>query len=750
MLPVPNLDDRMFEELVKDARKAIPKYMPEWTDENYHDPGITLIELLSWFTEMQSYYLNRITTKHELKFLKLIGIYPREARPAEACVTFQGASQAVIIPKGTKLQARELVFETDKRLICAPAKLEKILVRSESETNDYSTFNSNNGVAYLAFGQEPKQGHRLYLGFDQTLPSGEPLSFMINLYENYPIPKAPWNGDEQSFFPSAKVSWKYYGGEGHSASWQAVELLQDETVHLSHSGLLTLSIPQVMKATMIHPAHDKPRYWLCCTLEEEGYEVAPRIEEISINTIAVKQQETLSELHTFSSTGLPEQKFQIATYLANVGMVEVQVQGHDGDWRDWQAVEDLTSCTGSEPAYQLRYEQQTKTLSILFGDGEHGQIPQAGSNNIRVICYSKDFAQERLLGRSNGLPNQRFELFTTNLLAESFQIQVGIRRPSLQHEGEEAIVWQDWVRVRDFDRSRSFDRHYVLDLDKGELVFGNNEHGLIPEPFERDNIRIISCQLGGGEKGNVQKELISQIIEPSADLQHMRVSNHYPAQGGQDRETLAEAKLRAQRMIKKTERAITALDLEELVLTTPGLRVARVKAIPLYEVGLRDYPLNKAPAQVTVVVVPYSEAEKPMPSKGFLETVKRRLEQHRLITTEIHVVPPEYVKVTVHGVVVVEDYFKDDAQGIIAVLNNLLHPFHQGESEGWPFGRTVYKGDVFSAINQVKGVAFIQDLWLEVEGRGAKKELNGNITLPPHGLVYSGEHSIEIISKRDI
>ena len=43
-LPVPNLDDRTFQDLVNEARRRIPVYCPEWTDHNLSDPGITLSE----------------------------------------------------------------------------------------------------------------------------------------------------------------------------------------------------------------------------------------------------------------------------------------------------------------------------------------------------------------------------------------------------------------------------------------------------------------------------------------------------------------------------------------------------------------------------------------------------------------------------------------------------------------------------------------------------------------------------------
>ena len=51
-IPLPNLDDRSFDELTAEARALIPGLQPDWTDHNPSDPGITLVELLAWLTEM--------------------------------------------------------------------------------------------------------------------------------------------------------------------------------------------------------------------------------------------------------------------------------------------------------------------------------------------------------------------------------------------------------------------------------------------------------------------------------------------------------------------------------------------------------------------------------------------------------------------------------------------------------------------------------------------------------------------------
>jgi hypothetical protein len=71
-LQLPNLDDRRYADLVEEARSLIPTHAPEWTNHNPSDPGITLIELFAYLTEMLIYRLNRVTDENKKKFLKLL------------------------------------------------------------------------------------------------------------------------------------------------------------------------------------------------------------------------------------------------------------------------------------------------------------------------------------------------------------------------------------------------------------------------------------------------------------------------------------------------------------------------------------------------------------------------------------------------------------------------------------------------------------------------------------------------------
>jgi hypothetical protein len=71
-IPLPNLDNRSYDDLVEQARSLIPKFAPGWTDHNPTDPGIVLIELFAWLIEMVLYRVNQIPEANYLAFLQLL------------------------------------------------------------------------------------------------------------------------------------------------------------------------------------------------------------------------------------------------------------------------------------------------------------------------------------------------------------------------------------------------------------------------------------------------------------------------------------------------------------------------------------------------------------------------------------------------------------------------------------------------------------------------------------------------------
>ncbi len=68
----PSRDDRTWADLVEEARARIPALSPGWTDHNPSDPGITLVELFAWLTEILLYRADQVTDDGLRGMLKIL------------------------------------------------------------------------------------------------------------------------------------------------------------------------------------------------------------------------------------------------------------------------------------------------------------------------------------------------------------------------------------------------------------------------------------------------------------------------------------------------------------------------------------------------------------------------------------------------------------------------------------------------------------------------------------------------------
>jgi hypothetical protein len=102
----PKLDDRAFDDLVEEAKQVIRQRCPEWTDLGASDPGVVLIELFAYLTDVMLYRLNRLPEKAYIEFLSLIGV--RLAPPGAAVTTLRFTAQRppehpIEIARGTRV-----------------------------------------------------------------------------------------------------------------------------------------------------------------------------------------------------------------------------------------------------------------------------------------------------------------------------------------------------------------------------------------------------------------------------------------------------------------------------------------------------------------------------------------------------------------------------------------------------------------------------------------------------------------------
>lgn len=130
----PNLDDRRYADILAEARRLIPQYCPEWTNLSDADPGMTLVQLFAWMTELTIYRLNRVPDKTYVHFLNFIGEERKRARPAVGPVTFTPrVDRPVELPPFTRCATRQrednqaLEFVTTDRLTVHDARVVRIM-----------------------------------------------------------------------------------------------------------------------------------------------------------------------------------------------------------------------------------------------------------------------------------------------------------------------------------------------------------------------------------------------------------------------------------------------------------------------------------------------------------------------------------------------------------------------------------------------------------------------------------------------
>lgn len=400
-LSAPELDDRTFDDLVAEALRLVPRYAPEWTDHHDSDPGVTLVQLFAWLTEMTLYRLNQVPERNYVKFLQLLGIELVPALPARAELTFTLARQdvdVVPVPGGTEVAAaggggEPLVFETDEALMALGARLAAVQVFDGFGYTVQTTANEADGQTFQPFGSSAREGSALLLGFDS------PVAFTaqrVNLAVYVDPATAVREGhacgaDSLAAAPPATLTWEFWDGK----RWQPLSLDKDETRAFTRSGHVYLRGPgDRVKKDLVGAVASAALYWLRCRLVRSLYDSAPRLDGVLTNTVRATQAVTVRDEVLGGSDGRPEQRFT----LANVPLVvrdrpltvdgaggrkvavkslrlEVDESGGAGRFEVWEEVDDFLASGDDDPHYTLN----RTTGEVRFGDGRRGRIPAASA-----------------------------------------------------------------------------------------------------------------------------------------------------------------------------------------------------------------------------------------------------------------------------------------------------------------------------------------------------------------------------------
>ncbi len=366
----PRLDDRTYNDLVEEAIRRIPLYTPEWTDHNPSDPGITLIELFAWMTDIVLYRLNRVPDKHYIKFMELIGLRLGEAEPAHAPVTFWLAAPQQIpvnIPVGTAVSTTRtetepaITFTTDHEVEIKVPSLSHVFssrhgndgLRKFNVHNMRRVYSQGDGVPVFET-DPPTADDALYLGFEEDM-SHHILG--LNIEVNAIAEGAGIDPTNPPFV------WEALSPD-ENEDWVEVEVEFDSTQGFNTNGYMQLYLPPIRQDTR----GDQRAFWLRCRLLEERedrpiYRVSPRLKFIEAEswgiTVPTSNVSTVRNEVIGRSDGSPGQRFYVAhtpvaPRLPNERLIvryKDKNNRHDLHVHEWIEVSDFADSTEDDRHY---------------------------------------------------------------------------------------------------------------------------------------------------------------------------------------------------------------------------------------------------------------------------------------------------------------------------------------------------------------------------------------------------------------
>jgi predicted phage baseplate assembly protein len=654
-LPLPRLDDRTFEMLVREGRALIPRRAPGWTDHNVHDPGITLVELFSYLVEQDVYRLDRTPAEHTRAFLRLVGVEPRPPGVAETVLELRRrpGSGPTDVPVGQRVTdaCGAAGFELDAPVSVADARLLALATIASGRLEDRTESNLRPGASWTPFGAVPAIGDALHLGFDAPLGTGgERISLHV------------WTGDHAGDAETrrrlvaehtrARVEWERWcrpGAAPEVPDWR------------QHYGVRTV--------------------WEYRTAR--GWAELPGIED---------------ETRALTLTGFV--RFDVPPDHARGGAGASR-------WSDLWVVR----CRVTSGAYECP--------PALARVGAHAAPAR----------HAADVGEWERLGVSDGRAAQTFRAARAPVVAGSVVVRVVI-------DGTEDEPWRDSLHP---DRVGPHDRIVLLEPELGRLTFGDGRSGRVPAAGAALFARY---RVGGGPAGNVAAGTL--VRAPGIDAVALQP---FAAFGGAVAESLTEAKGRAIAWLAEPYRCVTVEDYEALAVATPGVPVARARAVADH---LPELPCVRSSGAITVVAVPRCPGARPEASPAFLEAVRRWLEPRRTLTAELHVVGPRYRAVAVEARLHVQPGLDrgEIRSAALAALNAFFHPLEGGpDGTGWPVGRDVYRAEVLSVLSAVESVRYVDRF--RMRGEGDATASCGNIAICPGDMAASGAHRIDVVVRRD-
>jgi predicted phage baseplate assembly protein len=382
----------------------IARNCPEWTEHNVSDPGITLIELFAWMTDMLTYRVNRLPDKLHVALLELLGVELHGPTAARTHVRFRLSAppeSPLVIPAGVTevgtlrtATDESTVFQVSEDFAIAPVKSAAYVVEHGGQAKLLAVADGiarPQGSDRLAFGSPPQVNDALYLGFEEEI---------ANLVLRVDIDGSTARGagvDPED--PPLRWEVSQSGG-----LWAEAQVLADRTGGFNYgSGSVELQCPA---RAAIAPLAGKRLRWLRCRVAEQTrrgvvgapYTHPPEIDSIGAvpmgALVAVEHAARATEDVLGTSDGTPGQSFPLrfspVLPPTDEETLEIREPGSDR-WVAWTLVESFAASGPADRHFRLDANGGTVELgpAVRQPDGgwtQYGAIPPQGAD-LRMGAY---------------------------------------------------------------------------------------------------------------------------------------------------------------------------------------------------------------------------------------------------------------------------------------------------------------------------------------------------------------------------
>ena len=689
-LTEPTFDTRTYRDILTEVLARVPVHNPEWNNFNDADPGVTLLQLFAYMAENVIYRANLIPERNRLKFLTLLGMGLEPARPAHGLVSFAlpPGSAPVEVLTGDELFAGPVPYRPERGFIALPIECRTYFKKRVEEP-----LRSQVSITY----------NRLYASIREPLQA-------LDFYETTALP-GPVAG---ALLPSVDLAQTV-----DRSLWLAILAPDAESKRTTREAIagkvLTLGVVPALDADgkVLYPAGPPAA--------SNRARLVFELPNTQSNSPSYAPLEAAFSDDVLASPGLVDLRLPTADALTtweNLGPLETGVGGYP------PALENSEDLARLITWVRLR-APKPEDPSGSVGGQTRVVLSWVGVNATRVI--QRTHVEFERLTDGSGEPDQTVVLANTPVIKDSVRLTVSgepwTQVADLSEAGPEVPPRPPLYAAATGNAPLPDAKVFTVDRESGQIRFGDGTRGMRPP---RGALLMCSYDYGGGLRGRVG---IGSISRAPLRLPGVQVSNPVPTWGASDAETVSQAEKRIPATLRHRNVLATQQDYREITLSTPGVDVGRVEVLSLFH---PDLPTQNSEGVVTVMVIPASDPHQPdapSPDQLFLETVCSYLEPRRILTTELHVLGPDFQAFALGiGIQAVPGEPEGPlADRVRSALLDFLSPLYGGfEGNGWMLNKAVEAAEIQAAAARVSGVAKVTGIIL---ARLDGKELTAGLAI---------------------